>query len=500
MPHRLRFLPTFILPVMALLCCAAASGTVPAAPSGNAWWVWLPGRMEALALTAGLTPRERLYWHTATLSWNGKTWQDTESPAPPPDTLPQNGGTGRSPGPGPDPDSSLPSSSSNPPPAAPASPADRPPIIPVLRLQGDGIVESDAAWPPVLARLREMAARQPSGWVQVDCDCPDRLLDHYAGRLAGLRRDLAPVKLSVTALAGWARVLRSAVWKEAADEFTPMFYDLEPDSPAEVLAGHFHPLVDESACRELMAAWGRSGLPWRAGLANFRRLSRFRADGSLAGHYPLWNWSALLDSESLSPAESPAPGCLLWRVRRGLPVTPDRAAAAGDFLVFRSPDLAALRRMEALALSSGAVGLIRFTRPCGRVTDGWSAAQLAAGSATPDPSATLMFSGSRLELKAGADGDWPPLARAGRGWRLELSAPADWLESSGPGEFVRLSRPGGGAGASAELSWIFPGLAAGQSLRTAPVRVKAGVDRRQFRWRVVEAGESGPDSPWKSLP
>lgn len=423
----------------------------------SAWWVWQPSEATANRLT--LPPAGTLYWHTGTLAAGGA-----------PQAWP-----------------------------APRAGLQDSRIIPVLRLEGSAAVLENETARETAGRWILAATTTRPPMLQLDFDCPARLLPAYAKWLRAMREKIAPVKLSVTALAGWAP-LDAATWRGAADEIVPMFYDLWPDEPSAVSAGKWHPLADAEKVPALLARWRDCPVPWRCGLANFTRVSRFSPEGKLAGHLRAWRAESLLFAEEFGTAQPLGAG--IWR----LPVRRKSSAAevmwkTGETMIVRRSDPASLAVLAEAAVKAGAQGVVWFQLPSGQGSDGWSPEHLAAPGKTWR--GKLARDGDRLVLHGAADCDLPPQWEGEpRGWLLELQAPEAWFRDASAGDYFRVE-PADEAGAPVALAlatraaWRFAALPSGRQLRTGSLTLAPSADWKKIRWRVRGPGLS-PE--WKSLP
>jgi hypothetical protein len=95
-------------------------------------------------------------------------------------------------------------------------------VVPVVQIIPDDAL--DFSHGDLIALLKSVAE---SGELQIDCDCPDRLLYRYGEFLRLLHREVP--RLTFTALAHWIHHPAWQSLEENADEVLPMFYDLYPD-------------------------------------------------------------------------------------------------------------------------------------------------------------------------------------------------------------------------------------------------------------------------------
>ncbi|MEO5722356.1 MAG: DUF3142 domain-containing protein, partial [Chthoniobacterales bacterium] len=99
-------------------------------------------------------------------------------------------------------------------------------VVPVLRLESR---ERAPFTPDAVGSLLKhlAAATRNRGRLQIDYDCPDRLLHEYAAVLQQIRK-IVP-ELSITALPGWIRQPALTELGGSVTEMFPMLYDFAPD-------------------------------------------------------------------------------------------------------------------------------------------------------------------------------------------------------------------------------------------------------------------------------
>ncbi len=118
--------------------------------------------------------------------------------------------------------------------------------------------------------------------LQIDFDCPTRLLPKYAELLGEVRRSLAgPVTLSITALPTWytSRDMRRLV--QQTDFYSPQFYETQIGRElADV-----HPVSDLRALEKGMAAAQRLGKPFYVGIPAYGHAFMYDDRGRLLGTY-----------------------------------------------------------------------------------------------------------------------------------------------------------------------------------------------------------------------
>jgi hypothetical protein len=95
-------------------------------------------------------------------------------------------------------------------------------VIPVIQIVPNEALASSNN--DLIALLKPVAE---SGELQIDCDCPDRLLYHYAEFMGELHREVP--RLTFTALAHWIHHPAWEALEDNAVEVVPMFYDLYAD-------------------------------------------------------------------------------------------------------------------------------------------------------------------------------------------------------------------------------------------------------------------------------
>ena len=135
-----------------------------------AYWVWhrssslTDGELQSLR-EAGV---KRLYWQAFETGWDGKGWKSNRISSP------QKVYEGLE-------------------------------VIPVFRMKPESAFLGSPDAPSLLARQVRLwsEGKVEPAEIQIDFDCPDRLLDDYAEFLTKLGVEISPVKVSITALASW---------------------------------------------------------------------------------------------------------------------------------------------------------------------------------------------------------------------------------------------------------------------------------------------------------
>lgn len=391
-------------------CIAAGQPGAVELPSPPAWWVWnrttplTAAEEEALQRHAV----KELQWNLGTLTRKGTQWVGAEKLY-------------------------LPATMKG------VS------VIPVVRLHhAPATIAEPAADEALAGLLSRLCGRLDCKTLQLDYDCPDRLLPRYAEALGKIRHRIAPVRLSVTALAGWPRVAGFEELCAHVDELVPMFYDLEEDAVAERRA----PLLSDTTVREQIPLWARCTTNWRAGLPNFTRVTVLDAQDKALGHVDTWRWETLLYDPAWEVRSSTSQGMTELRARTPTQVGRNPVLPGGGLLV-RWPDLKLLQAARQSALKAGARGVVLFKLPLADSPSGWSVGTVlgalhdeAQKELLPTPQdLRLVQKGSRLVLVHQGRLDLPP--------RFGLSSPDAGAEASGPGWSLELDLP---PSALAELS------------------------------------------------
>jgi hypothetical protein len=314
--------------------------------------------------------------------------------------------------------------------------------IPVVRIDpGPAFLErADAA--VMLSRwLRHHFQNKVPASLQIDHDCPVRLLPRYAAFLRELRGELGLKEISITALAGWIDSPAFKQLGEATDELVPMFYDLTADPAQDIVAGKAKPMAGPEAATWI-ARWKSCRTPWRAGLANFERLTLFEADGKLVGHLKQWTPESVAHADFLE-ALPQFTGGAGYRVKRAAILHGTRLNAS-QLLVWRAPDDGGLRSLITASFDAGARGVVWFALSGPGLRAAHSPSHLAALARgevpTHDVQAKLASDG-RIVLRNDGPGDLS-LAPGASLHRLELtSIEAGTFTAAGPGGFTGLSTP-----------------------------------------------------------
>ncbi len=442
---------------------------------GVACWVWhrkAPLRTdEAAALVSANV--SRLFWHVGDLRRSGDGWVGDE----PLRRLPKVGALE---------------------------------IVPVIRLEASAQPASDpTAFPELAELLRAYARETGAGAIQIDYDCPDRLLENYAALLTRCRAAIAPARLCATALAAWPGVEGFDALAASVDALFPMFYDMDEDTPEEARAGEFARIADRESLLRSIYEWRRCRAPWWAGLPCFARVSVFKASGALVGHLGAWDWDELVFSPAIRPRDDGGDGVAACDVER-----PGRigstALRVGEIVVLRLPDPVILVGAVACAREAGASGIAWFRLPDGSSQSVLGIQALAGISRQRVPAIALGLAfdeRNRLILRNAGPGDLPPRVAgrwgAGdRGRQLEIEArEGSRFADATAGEFVQVAghrNPDAPEpervpiGEAERLTFWFSLLPANGSLRTGVVEFNSRERAtRRLRWRV-DGGEWQP--------
>lgn len=359
--------------------------------------------------------------------------------------------------------------------------------IPVLRLDpGPAMMERPDAAASLAKWLRfHFGGKLPSS-LQLDYDCPVRLLGRYAAFVAELRSQLGVQTISVTALASWIESPALPRLGEAVDELVPMFYDLTADPPADIVAGKAVPMTGRDTT-QWIGRWKKCRSPWRAGLPNFERLTLYKSDGSLVGHLRQWSPEALADTPTLKPVADFAGGAG-YRAERTMNFQGTRVEA-GQLLVWRAPDDEVLKQLIAMSFSSGASGIVWFALPGPGLRASHSPQHLAVLARGESPAPVIKASRDstgRIVLRNEGPGDLV-MKPGGAMHRLVLQSdqPGSFA-AAGPGDFFRSSLPEGSPVSinfSRELVLHFAGLQVKEEIASEPGLVPVR-DHQGLRWSL----------------
>lgn len=424
------------------------------------FWVWSPATALTAAELAALHSSgvETLYWHIGQLECRAERWS-WRSKTPLPATTALH-------------------------------------LIPVLRLDShDREPFSAAAGDSLIEQLRQWIAESRATELQIDYDCPDRLLNSYA-RILSRIRPLIP-HLSTTALAHWIDHPAFAEIARQSDEIVPMFYDLEPDRPNARNEPQPRPLLDPTSFRSAISRWQTCGRPWRVGLPNFSRVTIYNLDGVSRGHIRDWNWNDICFNAALRTVGSVSEAAVFLRATAATSIG-SAAIARGESLAVRRPAREAIAEAIRAVRNSDAKGIVYFRLPDQSDPSGWSLRQLKNVNQI---SAHLILhrQADAFELTNESDSDLAPRFGEGeeRGYALEIDAPAPIWREALPGDFWRVAshaHPDAGARAApiplaTRLTFWFSHLRAGETLRTGLVELAPNARLENLRYRVLSAGE-----------
>jgi hypothetical protein len=358
--------------------------------------------------------------------------------------------------------------------------------IPVVRLDPGPVFLERADAAVMLARwLRHHFQDKVPASLQLDHDCPVRLLPRYATFLRELRGELGLKEISITALAGWIDSPAFKQLGEATDELVPMFYDLTADLPKDIAAGKAKPMAGAEAAAWI-ARWKACRTPWRAGLANFERLTLFEADGKLVGHLKQWQPESVAQADYLE-ALPHFTGGTGYRIKRAAILHGTRLEAS-QLLVWRAPEDDGLRRLITASFDAGARGVVWFALPGPGLRAAHSPSHLAAlarGEAPAHGVTAKLESDGRVVLRNAGPGDLS-LAPGAPLHRLELSSDeAGTFTAAGPGEFVEVSTslP---ATFSQKIVLSFPRLLVGEEIASESGLIPAR-GGRELQWSLDDS-------------
>jgi hypothetical protein len=369
-------------------------------------------------------------------------------------------------------------------------------VVPVVRLQTESKRPFEPqTWEP-LCELLSKVSHSKDG-LQIDFDCPDRLLAAYAAALAKLRR--AVPQLSITALAHWSTLPEFDALQQSVTGMTPMFYDLDADPTGISVDALPPPILDPAAIERALGDWSRCRIPWRAGLPTFARLTVFDTTGSSRGQIPNWSWDDFCFHKGLHAMGPTNLGVTLFRVEGETRIarTPVKD---GEFVVSRFVEQPALARVVVAARNSGAAGITFFRLPDGTDPAGPSLETIGGVASPIFPHLVLRWCGpEQMELTNDSARDLPPRLAGerndrDRGYALEVDAPAPIFREALPGQFWRITahtepdapraRPAP-VQLGTRLTFWFSHLRARESLRTGLVQLAPGANASSLRYRIL---------------
>lgn len=439
----------FLLAVLAM--CPPVEGDV-------AYWVWERSKPLTHAEWADLKTAQvtRLYWQAGTLTTHDGQWRWSERFALDWKSLEQSAASLE--------------------------------IVPVLRLEPKEGGLPEKTFPELTTIANSLAAESGAPEIQIDYECPDRLIPNYLGFLKQLKEGGKSWRLSVSALGHWAKYANQ--FQGLAEEITPMFYDLNPNRET-LSAGELPPLLDAPTATRQILAWKTCPLPWRVGLPNFSRLTLVDKEGVSRGNIRRWDWGDVWFSSLLQPlGETKAGETRLGVTANGvLGATP---LEAGETIVARYPDREALSSLLPSVAASGAEGVIYFRLAGEDDMSGYGVQDLSKVPAAPPAFQVQTDSSTRITLKNLSSLDLMPRVFAGnpllRGYCLVIRADAPIWRDVLPGDFAVVTRSGdfthpADAGVTT-IRFRFAHLAAQESLETGLVERAPGGESARVQWRI----------------
>ena len=380
-------------------------------------------------------------------------------------------------------------------------------VVPVVRLTSrSNDPFAPAALSGLCAALRGVAGE--SGRVQIDFDCPDRLLGEYAEALQVARKSVP--HLSITALAEWPQKPGFKALTESVEEIAPMFYDLQRDPTGVSASAPPPPLLDPKQVAGALREWSTCPIPWRAGLPTFARLTVFDRSGLSRGQIPNWNWDDFCFHKSLRALAPTKLGVTLFRADADTRVSAT-PIAKDEIVASRFTDRAALAKAATLAREAGASGILLFRLPDGSDPSGWSLGDLGRLASRERPRLVLrQTSAEQLELVNDSPFDLEPRLSGekgdrDRGYALEVDATAPLFREALAGDFWRVTshaRPDSPQPAAVavplatRLTFWFSQLRAGGRLQTGLLQLAPGARIENLRYRVVGCDGAGA---WKAI-
>lgn len=369
-------------------------------------------------------------------------------------------------------------------------------VVPVVRLASEARTPFTPDRVAGLAgSLRAVAAQ--SGELQIDFDCPNRLLDSYTSALRNLKSAIP--RISITALAHWPRLPGFAALTRSVDEIVPMFYDMQGDPTGVSLEAPPPPILDPAQVEAAMQAWSACPIPWRAGLPTFARLTVFDRTGLSRGQIPNWSWEDFCFHKDLHTLAPTRLGITLFRATAGA-----RVAATpvneGEIVVSRFTDRAALAQAVVRAPAAGAKGVVFFRLPDDSDPAGASLRDLGALGSSGQAHLLLRQSAEeQLELVNDSNFDLPPRLSGDksdrdRGYALEIDAPAPVFREALAGDFRRVAAHANPDAKkpiptvvplATRLTFWFSQLRAGASLRTGLLQLAPDATLNGVRYRII---------------
>lgn len=379
-------------------------------------------------------------------------------------------------------------------------------VVPVVRLSTEERAPFAAAGMPGLTAALKGVAN--AGELQIDFDCPDRLLEGYAVALTNLRRTVP--HLSITALTHWPTLRGFSSLAGSVEEIAPMFYDMQGDPTGVSADAPPPPILDPESVTKALQAWSACPTPWRAGLPTFARLTVYDRTGLSRGQIPNWSWDDFCFQKNLRTLGPTRFGVTLFHADHDVRVS--RTPVVQDEIVAsRFVDRVALAKVFAEARDVGAKGTIFFRLADETDPSGWSLADLGAlVSAEPSRLVLRPAENDRLELVNDSDHDLPARLSGSkgaldRGYALEIDAPAALFRDALAGDFWRVAshvdpdtdKPKAVAVPLAtRLTFWFSHLPARARLQTGLLQLAPGATLAQIRYRILNCDSA---SAWKTI-
>jgi hypothetical protein len=368
-------------------------------------------------------------------------------------------------------------------------------VVPVVRLTTEERAPFAAA--PLAGLMEKLRPIARDGELQIDFDCPDRLLGRYAAALATLRETIP--HLSITALTHWPRLADFPKLAHSVEGIAPMFYDMQADPTGVSATAPPPPLLDPAQVEAALKLWSACPVPWRAGLPTFARLTVFDRTGLSRGQIPNWSWDDFCFHKNLRTFGPTHLGVTLFRADDDIRVA--RTPVARDEIVAsRFVDRGALAQVLEKVRAAGATGVVFFRLADGTDPSGWSASDLGALAATDVPLLILRAaSDDRLELVNDSARDLPvrlsgEKSDRDRGYALEIDAPAPLFREALAGDFWRVAshiHPDSdkpipvAVPLATRVTYWFSHLPARSRLQTGLLQLGPGASLDQIRYRIL---------------
>jgi hypothetical protein len=174
----------------------------------------------------------------------------------------------------------------------------------------------------------------------------------------------------------------------------------------------------------------------------------------------------------------------------------------GQLVTTRLPDRAALSSAVASVRKTNARGVVFFRFPDSTDPSGWSLRQLGHLESAPQLSLSISPDSSTIELVNNSDADLAfSAADNGRGYALQIEAPAAIFRDAAAGDFWRAAGDAEGRAVTiplaTRLAFWFSHLRAHEALRTGTIRLAPAANFSEARWRILNFA---PQSQWQPLP